>query len=90
MSRLIDADALREELIEDTLFDTYEDYSFVIGAIGLAPTIDAEPVVRCKDCKFYPDGKGTTKWTPCCDMVRPPNWYCADGERRKDDASGTD
>jgi hypothetical protein len=38
-------------------------------------------IVRCKDCKFYPDGKGTTKWLPCREIIVPPMWFCADGQR---------
>lgn len=45
--RLIDADALIDELgisDEDIIFE---------GMLEDAPTIDAMPVVRCKDCKWY-------------------------------------
>ena len=38
-------------------------------------------IVRCKDCKHYPDGSGT-KWTPCREIIVPPCWFCADGERK--------
>ena len=37
--RLIDADELREELFESSQFNTYNDYSMVIDAIDLAPTV---------------------------------------------------
>lgn len=45
------------------------------------PTVDAVPVVRCKDCKHY-DGK----WCLLFDMVNSDmgDWFCADGERRSD------
>lgn len=45
--RLIDADALIDELgisDEDIIFE---------GMLEDAPTIDAVPVVRCKDCTYY-------------------------------------
>ena len=42
---------------------------------------EQEAVVRCKDCKFYPDGKGTTKWLPCREIIVPPMWFCADGKK---------
>lgn len=45
--RLIDADALIDELgisDEDIIFE---------GMLEDAPTIDAVPVVRCKDCKCW-------------------------------------
>lgn len=42
--RLIDADALREELDERSKYDTYSDYSMVLDTIALATTVKAEPV----------------------------------------------
>ena len=48
MARYIEADELREELFESSQFDTYNDYSMVIDAIDLAPTIEAEPVKHGK------------------------------------------
>ena len=45
-------------------------------------------VVRCKDCKYYPDGKQATMWTPCREDIRlDGKWYCAYGERREEDAA---
>ena len=44
--RLIDADALLDKLI-----GTYR-YFTIRGDIIEAPTIDAVPVVRCKDCHY--------------------------------------
>lgn len=34
-------------------FDTYADYIKAFDAINEAPTVDAVPVIRCKDCKHY-------------------------------------
>ena len=48
---------------------------------ALALLKEQEAVVRCKDCKFYPDGKGTTKWLPCREIIVPPMWFCADGKK---------
>ena len=47
MARLIDADALLD------YFRNEHHESEVIEAVKDAPTIDAVPVVRCKDCKHY-------------------------------------
>lgn len=45
----------------------------------ISPTIDAVPVVRCKDCKYHDDEKGKN----FCDCGnRPDDWFCAGGERR--------
>ena len=56
--RLIDADALKEK--------RYRMHSEFLGTVSVvavrdiddAPTIDAVPVVRCKDCRFYAAYKG--------------------------------
>lgn len=43
--RLIDADALSK---------AYEGRNNFLGAVLMdAPTIDAVPVIRCRDCKYY-------------------------------------
>ena len=50
--RLIDADALLNRMQEDPLFDLVERYG-VSGVINAEPTVDAMPVIRCKDCKHW-------------------------------------
>lgn len=59
------------------------------------PAVDAMPVVRCRDCKYY-----DRRWFTCENDVllikiddcgcHPPfrvddDWFCADGERRDSD-----
>lgn len=72
--RLIDADALNLDDLNDCgNFAVY--LSDVEYMIENAPTIDAVPVVRCKDCKFYD--------RDACLCLNTRNSYiCADGERR--------
>ena len=50
--RLIDADALLKRMQEDPLFYLVERYG-VSGVINAEPTIDAEPVIRCKNCHWH-------------------------------------
>ena len=90
MSRLIDADALREQLVwckeQAGRFVTYWDD--VIERLDSLPTIDAVPVVRCKDCIYRNDtekGKALM-WLPCEEVRKGDNWYCAEGERVSNDA----
>lgn len=52
------------------------------GIIQGMPTVDAVPVVRCRDCKWRDDQKGATKWMPCRALVTPNDFYCASGERK--------
>ena len=83
MSRYIDADALKRRVGElivpewaRTLIRTW---------LESAPTVDAVPVVRCKDCKHYKDGfcynPNTYDDEKTCGNTTK-DWFCADGERR--------
>ena len=52
----------------------------VVDILKSTPTVDAVPVVRCKDCKHNSKNGGT------CDHVcieANDDWYCADGEKVK-------
>ena len=95
--RLIDADALLEHMRKDPLFPLVERYG-VSGVIEAAPTIDAVPVIRCRDCKHKPTGTGVNHDVefpegdykcPCrCEdywysWIPEDNWFCGNGERRK-------
>ena len=54
MPRLIDADRLSEIIYENVLApyeDSREAKEECLREIEEAPTVDAVPVVRCKDCK---------------------------------------
>ena len=50
--RLIDADALWEELNSIPWENNADRDEIALPEICAAPTIDAVPVVRCKDCKW--------------------------------------
>ena len=60
--KLIDADALYDIVIDSIKPMTTNEAIILQDFVALledAPTVDAEPVVRCKDCKyFYPWGNG--------------------------------
>ena len=77
--RLIDADALKTKAIRCETFKLY-DAPIFLKAVGTkeidkAPTIDAVPVVRCKDCKYF-------KTRLCENEDNYDDWFCADGERK--------
>ena len=81
MSRLIDADELikilqnREDAPPGWEGATFKDaFSVVIMDIIAQPSIDAEPVVRCKDCK----------WGAYCNLPFCGDEFCSDGERREE------
>ena len=114
MPRLIDADNLVEVLDEEledrvkgeTIYTNALKSIFLVGfakqVINDAPTVDAEPVVRCKDCKWYEieqlkrDGTDDKRYKPSVCVIgkyakpRKEDWYCADGERKEDELLVTD
>ena len=76
MSRLIDADALKEGLKEKMFGHPFERI-FLSSVVDSEPTIDAVPVVRCKDCKH----RFKDSWCEYADD--DDNFYCARGERKE-------
>lgn len=94
MSRYIDADALIEYLKkmwgrwdEDDWYEAQSKDAMKddIEIVNKQPTVDAVPVVRCKECKNLGNNDGYY----FCNAIGlafgdKPNWFCADGERRND------
>lgn len=83
--RLIDADAIPYKKI---MFDDDEDdfyYGVTQPYIDRMPTVDAVPVVRCRECKswFGPDD-GKEHSCSVDAWMRPGNWFCPLGKRRED------
>lgn len=85
--RLIDADALSYEILSEYGADGgAEDVNTIYGMIINAPTIDAEPVVRCKDCKYWQDNNGGYPHEECRwgkEETPDGDDYCSYGERRE-------
>ena len=92
--RLIDADALIEhaELKE---WGLTKNLWINAEVFRNAPTVDAVPVVRCRDCKWWKeeteyewDGETELKQQLCTehDGYFEPDDYCSWGERREDEA----
>lgn len=55
-----------------------------------APTIEAEPVVKCKDCRYAHmtyggECKYCDAWEEEGEMYLDGDFYCAFGERKKDE-----
>lgn len=82
MARLIDADALIQDLREHKIPFNAD----INEAIIVAPTVDAVEVVRCKDCRWFEnDGYHTN-----CQIMRfcvEADDYCSKGERREDETN---
>ena len=100
--RLIDADALRKAFYKDRVsvcshvfslvnpLDS-EDLAFEIyNMIDDAPTVDAVPVVRCGECKYFIEPSFECRILIDRDAYGEadarvyPEYFCADGERRGD------
>lgn len=56
--------------------------------LSTAPTVDAVPVVRCREC-YYKDEKRIMDedalWCRKHHMYVTADWFCADGERKDDE-----
>lgn len=95
--RLIDADALMDVIRQHeyrlaTKQGSIDYGMFTLGiqqAVDEQPTIDAVPVVRCKDCKWLYDEMDDY----CCRSHRGlvricENSFCSYGERKDGDGNG--
>lgn len=89
--RLIDANAAAELLHSLGSRDYRREKGTIMDAVKMlsnpkyTPTVDAVPVVRCKDCVY--NENGTCTHSECFDDTKyRPDYFCADGERRSDDA----
>ena len=86
MTRLIDADTLEygSASTGEYVFEYVPKYQ-----IDNAPTIDAVPVVRCKDCASfrYSGMGGDNGITYCASMgiEMQPTDFCSYGERKDDE-----
>lgn len=80
--RLIDSDKFILALMDESLSSIDEDT--ILDLVDSIPTVDAAPVVRCKDCEYSYDEISylCCSHGVCVDCEVPPNFYCAYGKRR--------
>lgn len=100
--RLIDADALRKAMYHEAFENDSDEQKWESGCwirykmfernLKNAPTVDAVPVVRCKDCVYFePEnaeegdsyGRCRNNYAPCQNQQVEMMWFCADGEREE-------
>lgn len=82
--RLIDAEQIGLTDMEIIMCDgSYKKgLEMLIDKIDNAPTIDAVPVTRCKDCKHWnADWQNTEGYHFC---YTRGDYFCADAERREE------
>lgn len=83
MTRLIDADELKMSVIlprcgaKTTIGDA------ICKMIDSALTIDAEPVIRCKDCNWFRERNGETQCVLWNYETTSKNAFCFYGSRKQ-------
>lgn len=88
MADLIDRSALP---YENQVLSIDEDWCLKVSDIEAASAVDAEPVVRCKECTYKRITKGSMEvksyscnctWSPCRGRIVEPSFFCFYGERK--------
>ena len=86
--RLIDADVLMKAFyksIDDAVLHGGKIVPFQ-DIIQNAPTIDAVPVVRCRDCRWWTKQEKSIQGRCALTGTYPTGgWYCGNGERKDDE-----
>ena len=80
--RLIDADALWERLDNEPWENNADRDEIALPFVIAAPTIDAEIVVRCKDCKYYYECGVNFCDRLGMDCPGDSDFFCSYGERK--------
>ena len=89
--RLIDADTLIGAIRHDA-FQTSDSHwgyglNHAVAIVRSQPAVDAVPVVRCKDCKWWHESETHKGYGDCGQAngitLKSSDWFCADGERKK-------
>lgn len=99
MMRLIDADALMRMVFNDVVLidgDVKGAGLILADAVEEAPTVDAEVVVRCKNCKWFADnndGSWYGFWLFQTIQIIPedtpkPDDFCSYGEPKMEGGAG--
>lgn len=84
-------------MVREAVMSATDDYNTIMKLLNAfadqPPLTDAIEVVRCKDCKWYEiyqlkkDGTDDLRYKPsyCVNLAfhASPDWFCADGERRR-------
>lgn len=95
---LIDANALlrhKRKMSGADFGGEFWDEAVLASDIKNAPTVDAVPIVRCKDCKHYRPQKKSAHWenrANYCNRIVTikiqPYDFCSYGERKDGDENG--
>lgn len=89
MGRLIDADAMQKYAYQRNWDGKITDYhlALVNHLLSRQPSVDAVPVVRCKECRFHEHEEPGMVWCPnVVGSWIDEDGYCSRGERRESTA----
>ena len=85
--KLIDADALHTSLVKMNDFGELSAKK-AIRMVSKATTVDAEPVIRCKDCKYsvdeYDDGECYCEKEKDLRYIKDWDHYCSWAEGKEE------
>ena len=84
MSRLIDADKLKSYFAPSLTGRTEYSADEILLTIATMPTVDAEPVVRCGECRYLDDADRGHFYCWCCYHRKNVvcNDYCSWGKKK--------
>ena len=92
MARLIDADALWRKFENEPWYDNEDRDEIALQLVDDAPTVDAVPVVRCRECVGRPFWEEDHNGVPVCLLsglyVRSEDDFCSCGERKDGGGNG--
>ena len=79
----------RAALVEDLSYcapELFFDKDYLLHKIMRQPTVDAVPVVKCKDCKYsyFADNRVPAEQSLVCERTGcdvTPDWFCAGGRQ---------
>ena len=93
--RLIDADAMRDDWLENGENEYVYDTNAVLDSIDSQPTVDAVEVVRCRDCKNWHKFESSLNGEimcctvqGCMNVQKKADDFCSYGERKDGDGNG--
>ena len=87
--RLIDANAMRADWLENGENEYVYDTNAVLDSIDSQPTVDAVEVIRCWECKYHEDTP-VIGFVHCrlYDRIMRHNDFCSYGKREGDSNNG--
>ena len=83
--RLVDIDKFVVDAPRSSSLEFDAGVLYVLNKLDAAPTVDAEIVIRCKDCIHSSDVLYRNYYCGYFECAVYPHFFCADGEKRKED-----